>query len=134
MNRETLVNQVAANLDCKKVEAERAVTGVLDAISTGLTDDREIKLTNFGSFKVTDVAEHEGRNPRTGEPVVVPANIRVTFKPGQQLKDSVFAGPVAKKTVAAKKKPAVAVKAAPAAKKAAAPATKKVVKKVIKKK
>ena len=127
MNRETLVNQVALNLECKKVEAERAVAGILDAISTGLTNDREIKLTNFGSFKVTDVAEHEGRNPRTGEPVTVLANIRVTFKPGQQLKDSVFAGPVKTKSVTKKKS---AVKKAPAKKTVA----KKVIKKVIKKK
>lgn len=89
MNKNDLVAAVANNSGLSKVDASKAVDAVFDAIVTALKTGDEVRLVGFGTFNVTNRAASEGRNPRTGEKIIIPASRIPKFKPGKQLKDSI---------------------------------------------
>ena len=62
---------------------------MLDAMQEALVADGKISLTGFGSFTVETRKEREGRNPRTGESIVIASSRVVRFRPGKMLKDAV---------------------------------------------
>ena len=60
-----------------------------DVVAEELTKGGKIQLVGFGTFEVSERAAREGRNPRTGEVMVIPASKTPKFKAGKALKDSV---------------------------------------------
>lgn len=91
MNKNDLVAKVAESAELSKADATKAVDAVFDSITGALTDGTEVRLVGFGTFLVSERAESEGRNPRTGEKIKIPASKQPKFKPGKGLKDSVNA-------------------------------------------
>ena len=89
MNKNDLITKAADLTDLSKVDMSRAVDSIFDAIEQALTAGDEVRLVGFGTFSVAKRAASTGRNPRTGEPIQIPASIRPKFKPGKGLKDSV---------------------------------------------
>ncbi len=89
MNKNDLIARVADLTDLSKVDMSSAVDSIFDAIEQALTAGDEVRLTGFGTFSVANRAASTGRNPRTGEPLQIPASIRPKFKAGKGLKDSV---------------------------------------------
>ncbi len=89
MNRNDLIAKVADQTDFSKADANRTVDSIFNAIEQALTSGDEVRLVGFGTFSVIHRAASTGRNPRTGEPMQIPASIRPKFKPGKGLKDSV---------------------------------------------
>jgi DNA-binding protein HU-beta len=59
------------------------------SLSSILANGSEVTLIGFGSFKITERAARTGRNPKTGEPIQIPASKVPTFKAGKALKDAV---------------------------------------------
>jgi nucleoid DNA-binding protein len=49
----------------------------------------DVVLVGFGTFKVSQRSERSGRNPQTGQPLVIPAQTTARFSAGKQLKDAV---------------------------------------------
>jgi len=72
-----------------KKDAAEAVNTVLEEITKTLSKGGEVVLTGFGTFKVNRRAAREGRNPKTGEKLQIPATNVPKFKPGKGLKDAV---------------------------------------------
>lgn len=70
-------------------EAKKAVNTVLQSIENALIRGEEIQLIGFGTFKVTDKPERKGRNPKTGEDIIIPAHKSVSFKAGKAVNDKV---------------------------------------------
>jgi integration host factor subunit beta len=66
-----------------------AVGRLLDALQTALADGGRIEIRGFGSFSVSRVPARWGRNPKTGETVLVPTKYRPHFKPGKALRERV---------------------------------------------
>ena len=64
------------------------VQRTLDGITGALAKGYKVELRNFGVFKVKERRARFGRNPRTGEPISIPASKQPKFKPGKTLKDS----------------------------------------------
>ncbi len=91
MNKNDLIARVAELSDLPKTETTRAVDAVFDAITETLKEGDEVRLVNFGTFKVTHRAASEGRNPRTGEKIKIPASKQPKFSAGKGLKDAVNA-------------------------------------------
>ncbi len=91
MTKLELVNVVADAADITKKQAEAAVNGVLAAITDALKDGDKVQLIGFGTFEVKDVAEREGRNPKTGEAIKIPASKKPTFSASKTLRDEVNA-------------------------------------------
>lgn len=89
MNKNDLVAAVAEMTELSKTDAARAVDAVLDSITDSLKKGDEVRLVGFGTFAVTKRAKSEGRNPRTGEKIVIPASKQPKFRAGQGLKDAV---------------------------------------------
>ena len=88
MNKGELADKVAKNSGLSKSAAEGAVNTVLGAIADALTKGDKVTLVGFGTFSVADRAAREGRNPKTGEKMNIPASKRVKFKAGSRLTDS----------------------------------------------
>ena len=84
-----LAQQVAEQAGLSRSQANKAVDAVLESITTELQNDGEVRLTGFGSFKVTKTKARTGRNPRTGQELKIPAGARPTFTAGSRLKQSV---------------------------------------------
>ena len=88
MNKSEFVDHIAGQHSCTKKDAEKAIdiftSSVIDALSQG----KEISLVGFGNFTVSKVAARTGRNPKTQEPVQIPAYNQPKFKVGQKLKDA----------------------------------------------
>ncbi len=89
MNKNDLVATVANSSGLSKVDALKAVDAVFDAIITAMKTGDEVRLVGFGTFNVTERAASEGRNPRTGEKISIPASRMPKFKPGKQFKEAI---------------------------------------------
>ncbi len=88
MNKNDLVAVVAGKTGMSKADAARAVDCVVDCITESLRSGNEVRLVGFGTFLVTNRKESKGRNPRTGEPIIIPAARVPKFKAGKGLKDA----------------------------------------------
>ena len=67
----------------------RAFKSLFDSIKTELEAGNSVTIQGFGTFSVTDRAERKGKNPSTGEDIVIPACKGIKFKASHVLKDSV---------------------------------------------
>ena len=89
MNKNDLIASVADDAGISKADATKAVDAVLSSIATSLKKGDEVRLVGFGTFSVARRAATEGRNPRTGEKIKIPASKQPKFKAGKALKDAV---------------------------------------------
>ncbi|GKT08402.1 HU family DNA-binding protein [Desulforhabdus sp. TSK] len=89
MTKAELVSKVAGDGGITKVQAEKAVDAMVGAIAEALTNGDKVTLVGFGTFSVGERTAREGRNPRTGEKISIPASKVVKFKPGKSLSDKV---------------------------------------------
>ncbi len=87
MTTAELVEEVAAQADLTKKDAEVIVQTVLDSITDSLQKGEKIELRGFGSFRIRNRSSRQGRNPKTGSGVSVPAKKVPYFKPGKDIKD-----------------------------------------------
>ena len=83
MNMAHLVSHVTAETSTVRAAAERMVGAAFSAIAGAPARDEPVALAVFGKFAVRGRAARQGRNPRTREPVVVPASKVPSFKPAQ---------------------------------------------------
>jgi DNA-binding protein HU-beta len=89
VNKNDLVESVAKAAGLSKADAAKAVDSVLDQIAGSLAKGDEVRLVGFGTFSVASRAASQGRNPRTGETINIPASKQPKFKAGKALKDAV---------------------------------------------
>jgi DNA-binding protein HU-beta len=87
-----IAQQVAQKTGMPKAQAARAVDAVLESVQAAVSQGEQVRLSGFGSFKVTETKARQGRNPRTGQPIEIAAGKRVSFTPGSKLVDSVRGG------------------------------------------
>lgn len=89
MNKTELIAAVAEKAELSKKDAEKAVSALVDVISEELVKGERVQLVGFGTFEVSERAERDGRNPRTGEAMKIAASRMPRFKVGKALKDKV---------------------------------------------
>ncbi|MCX7896644.1 MAG: integration host factor subunit beta [Rhodocyclaceae bacterium] len=73
-------------------DAELSVKVLLDAIAGALAQGERVEIRGFGSFSLNFRPARQGRNPKTGEPVTVPAKYAPHFKAGKELRQRVDRG------------------------------------------
>ncbi|MCR4875273.1 MAG: HU family DNA-binding protein [Clostridia bacterium] len=88
MNKLELTDIVANNLKLSKTDATKAVDAVIGAIENGLKKGEKVVLTGFGTFEVKTRAARQGKHPKTGATIEIPASKAVHFKEGKALKDT----------------------------------------------
>jgi len=85
VTKKDLAKAIADELGITAVVALQAVQRTFDGITETLVEEGRIELRNFGVFEVKQRRPRNGRNPRTGEKVKVPARLVVTFRPGREM-------------------------------------------------
>ncbi len=89
MNKSELTAAVADASNMTKADAGSAIDAVFEAITTAMKSGDEVRLVGFGSFSVASRPHRTGRNPRTGETLVIPASKSAKFTAGKGLKDTI---------------------------------------------
>ncbi len=89
MNKNELVAAVSEKAGLSKADATRAVDATFDVITEALRKNDDVRLVGFGTYTVGMRAASEGRNPRTGQPIQIPASKQPKFKPGKALRDAI---------------------------------------------
>ncbi len=89
MNKTELIAEVALKAGLSKKDAEKALNATIDVITETLADGGKIQLVGFGGFEVKSREARMGRNPKTKEPIEIPATKLPVFKAGKALKDKV---------------------------------------------
>ncbi len=89
MNKAELITAVAEKAGLSKKDSELAINAITDVITAALQKGDKVQLTGFGGFEVKSRAARTGRNPKTKEPITIPASKVPTFKAGKALKDAV---------------------------------------------
>lgn len=89
MKKVELVEAVANKTGLTKADTTRALDAILETITGALAKGDKVPLVGFGTFAVSERAERQGHNPKTGAPVTIPARKAPTFKAGSALKETV---------------------------------------------
>ncbi len=89
LNKTELINTVAADTGLTQVDAEKAVKGTLEAITSELSQGGNVTLIGFGTFSVFERSARTGKNPQTGATIKIPAKKVAKFKPGKALAEMV---------------------------------------------
>ena len=89
MNKSELVKQIADRAGLSQAEAGDALDALCATVIDTLLRGEEVAIIGFGTFKVSQRAERKGRNPRTGEELLIPASRAPKFSAGKALKDAV---------------------------------------------
>jgi integration host factor subunit alpha len=84
--RKDLSNKIFKNLGFSKSISSKIVDDIFDTLSLQLCTGKTIKISSFGTFKVSDKKERIGRNPKTKEQTVISARRVIKFKPSDLLK------------------------------------------------
>ena len=97
MSKKDLIDAVAKDCELTKDKASSVVEAVLAHIKASMKNGDEVRIPDFGTFKVAARKAREGRNPATGEAIKIPASKAVRFRAAKGLKDAVNGVAPAKK-------------------------------------
>jgi len=87
MTKAGIVNDVYERVGVTKKEAAEYVDAVFETMKDNLSDGEDVKISGFGKFEVRQKGQRVGRNPRTGEEIMIPERKVPRFKVSQVLKD-----------------------------------------------
>ena len=91
MNKQELIDAIAASTGESKSSTGEAIDAILQVVTAVVTRGEAVQLVGFGSFSTGARAERAGRNPATGETITIPAAKTVKFTAGKAFKDAVNA-------------------------------------------
>ena len=92
MTKAELVDEVGRQAALTRKHSEVIVEAVFSSIVEALQQGDKIELRGFGSFRIRRRGSRTGRNPKTGQGVVVPAKRVPYFKPGKELRELINRG------------------------------------------
>ncbi|MDO4755601.1 MAG: HU family DNA-binding protein [Parabacteroides sp.] len=87
MNKTEFINSVAEKSGLSKADAKKAVDAFVETVSNELKEGGKVALLGFGSFSVAEKSARKGINPKTKQPIEIPARKSVKFKAGAELTD-----------------------------------------------
>jgi DNA-binding protein HU-beta len=89
MNKGELVDVIASKANVTKKEADQVLSAAIDAIMEAVSEGKKVTLVGFGSFERRERQAREGRNPKTGEAMQIPATKVPAFSAGKLFKEMV---------------------------------------------
>lgn len=92
MRKPELAAAIATQAGLTKDKASEVLNAITDEITKAVARGEAVNLLGFGSFVVKKRSARSGKNPRTGEPIEIPAGSTVGFRPGKLLKDALKGG------------------------------------------
>ncbi|MDK4680585.1 HU family DNA-binding protein [Kingella negevensis] len=87
MNKSELIEAIAKEAGLTKTDAGKALDAFTGVVKTALKDGDTITLVGFGTFKVAERAERKGLNPKTKQPITIPAACVPKFTASKVLRD-----------------------------------------------
>lgn len=91
MTKIEFVDAVAKETEWTKKDSEEAINAVIKVITNALVAGEKLSIVGFGTFEVVERAAREGRNPQTGESLMIKACKTPKFKPGKAFKELINA-------------------------------------------
>jgi len=88
MTKSELTAAMAKKTGLKNAEAMKAVEAMFDLITKTVAKGEDVRLTGFGTFTLVKRAARQGRNPRTGAPLKIPASKAPKFRAGKEFKEA----------------------------------------------
>ena len=88
MTKAELIDKIASKTGMTKNMSEKVLKAFLDSVEDALGKESKLTLSGLGTFVVEQRSARQGRNPRTGATLTIPACKVVKFRPGKQLKDA----------------------------------------------
>jgi len=89
MTKADIVENIAEMTGLTKTDTALVVEGMIETLKDAMISGETVEIRGFGTFKIKKRAARRARNPRTGEPVDIPAKFVPTFKPSRELKNAV---------------------------------------------
>ena len=89
MNKKQLIERMVEHTDSPKAEAEKHLEAFTASVSEALKAGEEVQLPGFGKFYVREQKAREGRNPQSGEKMMIEARKVPAFKVGKSFKESI---------------------------------------------
>ena len=89
MNKGELVDRIAQRATVTKKQADAVLSAAIETIMDAVSEGDKVTLVGFGSFEPRARKEREGRNPKTGEKMSIPATTVPAFSPGKLFKEKV---------------------------------------------
>ena len=89
LTKADIVEAVQSKVGLSKQITAQIVTDLLEIIKDSLQNGENVKISGFGNFEVRQKQARRGRNPQTGDPIIIPARRVLTFKPSQVLRRAV---------------------------------------------
>ena len=86
MNKQELINTMKETGKLRRVEAERGLNAFIEVVKNALIEGERVVIRGFGTFYVVERKERKGRNPLTGEAIIIPGKKVVKFKPSKEIK------------------------------------------------
>ena len=89
LTRKELAEAVAEQLGFSRSSCSEIVDSFFNTMKNALMSDEAIKIVHFGTFSLRDKNPRNGRNPRTGESILIKKRQMVSFKPSKTLREQV---------------------------------------------
>ena len=89
MKKSEMIEALANQTGLSKADVERVFNGTFDLFKSELEKGNNVTVSGFGTFKISERAARDGRNPQTGETIHIAASKSVSFKAGSALKEVV---------------------------------------------
>lgn len=89
MKKSEMIEVLSSKTGLSKADAEKMFNATFDLFKEELAKGNKVSVTGFGTFKISERAAREGRNPQTGETIQIAASKSVSFKAGTELKSKV---------------------------------------------
>jgi DNA-binding protein HU-beta len=88
MTKSDLIERLAGKADLTRPRAEELLDFLLNDVTEALKKGEKVNISGFGTFTVSNRKARTGRNPKTGEPIEIPASRSAKFKAGKTLKEA----------------------------------------------
>ncbi|HEY9703327.1 MAG TPA: HU family DNA-binding protein [Allocoleopsis sp.] len=92
MNKGDLIDKISERASVTKKQADAVLTAALETIMEAVSNGDKVTLVGFGSFEARERKAREGRNPKTGEKMEIPATKVPAFSAGKLFKERVAPG------------------------------------------
>ena len=89
MTKKDFIENYARKTGVSKKAAGEAVEAFLETVEEAIITEGSVQFVGFGTFKAKNTVERKGRNPKTGEEIIIPAKKAVKFKVGKKLDEAV---------------------------------------------
>ena len=89
MKKKELIERIAQEAGASKIQAQKHFDAFEEVVTEALKAGEEVQITGFGKFSVRERKAREGRNPQTGEKIMIAAQKVPAFSAGNALKEVV---------------------------------------------